>query len=121
MIWLTSILLFKIIYSIICLIIPFLFFNKTKLEKLTASTMQSVALFRLYGVAILALLVAYCFGLYQTLQDVFPLSAVWMGVMSNLGASAVLVKTSAWRTSKMNFVVFSVIGLVLLFFGLQNL
>ncbi|EAQ27895.1 hypothetical protein NAP1_09882 [Erythrobacter sp. NAP1] len=59
----------------------------------------AMPLIRLYGWAVLALLVGYSFGLSWVVGDTFPLGVVTMGLVSNAGATVLLVITGAWRKS----------------------
>ncbi|WP_162627760.1 hypothetical protein [Erythrobacter sp. KY5] len=59
----------------------------------------AMPLIRLYGWAVIALLVGYCFGLSWISRDVFPTGVVTMGLVSNAGATAILLVTGAWRKS----------------------
>ena len=111
---LAVLLLLKISVSLFALVVPFLLFPATRLEKLTGVQNSDGTFFRLYGMAILALLVAYGFGLHMALNGRFPDFAVVTGIVSNLGASAVLVLTGGWRKNKALFGFFSGIGIGLL-------
>ena len=87
MAWLTWLVLFKITVSVFVLVIPFLFFSKEKLEQIMHIKTDSKLLFRLYGVAIVALLVAYASAIPMAEITIFPWWIVFMGVVSNCGAS----------------------------------
>ena len=52
---------------------------------------------RLYGVAILALLVGYSFGFSPVTGEVFPLGIVCMGIVSNGLGTLVLLTTGAYK------------------------
>ena len=54
-------------------------------------------LVRLYGWAVLALLVGYSFGFSWINKDTFPDGVVHMGLVSSGGATRLLALTGAWR------------------------
>ena len=70
---------------------PFLFLSKARLEAVTGMTAASPALFRLYGVAMLALVVAYASGVHAAQAGRFPWGIVAMGLVSNAGAVVVMI------------------------------
>lgn len=90
---LTLLLCFKIIVTLVIVSGPFLLLPKARLETLTQSQMQTPALFRLYGVASLALLFGYGTGLWMGLQGTYPSGIITMGLVSNGGAAAILAGT----------------------------
>ncbi len=57
-------------------------------------------IFRLYGVAILALLVGYASGFWTIAEGRFPWGVVAMGLVSNTGAALLMFLTGAWRRAK---------------------
>ncbi len=57
----------------------------------------ALPLIRLYGWAVIALLVGYSFGFSWVTGDTFPIGVVTMGLVSNGGATVLLVITGAWR------------------------
>ena len=76
---LSCLLAIKIAVSVVFLVLPLLLFSKDKLAGLFRAFAPSPILFRLYGVAISALLVAYGSGLTKTLGGTFPHTIVLMG------------------------------------------
>ncbi|NKX45263.1 hypothetical protein [Roseicyclus persicicus] len=64
----------------------------TALLARVAGVADAGPLFRLYGVAILALLVGYGFGLADVAAGRLPVGLLWVAVVSNLGAAAVLLR-----------------------------
>ena len=114
MIFLSILLITKIVGTIAIASIPFLFYPQQKLEGMTQVSAANPGLFRLYGVAITALLIGYSFGLYDTLNGVFPYYAVVTGVFSNGGAALFLLKY-AQKTALNTFVTafFGVIAILL--------
>ncbi len=55
---------------------------------------------RLYGVAMVALLVGYAFGFSALSGETFPLGVVCMGIVSNGLAALTLVHTGAYRQNR---------------------
>ena len=90
--WLSLLLIIKIIVTFILVALPFLFLPRLKLEKATNTTATSTLFFRLYGLAILALLVGYSFGIPIAESGNFPWGVVCMGLVSNSGAAIILFR-----------------------------
>lgn len=112
--FLSGLLIFKILGSIVLICIPFLFFPQQKLEHLTKIRAENSSLFRLYGLAVLSLLVGYSFALSESLNGEFPWHGVIMGLVSNGGASILLFSTGAWKSAKIptTFVTLVAVGLI---------
>jgi len=113
MTWLSLILVFKIIVSFVFLILPFLFLPKEKLEIMTSTQADTSQLYRLYGVAVLALVVAYGFGISPAEAGVFPWGVVTMGIFSNMGASACMISYGVSKKNRFPIILFGFIGLAL--------
>jgi hypothetical protein len=64
------------------------------LEATTGVSAKSTIFFRLYGVAIAALLVGYGFGIPAAENHQFPWGVVFMGLISNAGAAFLLLRSS---------------------------
>ena len=79
---------------------PFLFLTAARVHALTGYGEAAAPLFRLYGVAIFALLIGYGYGYWLLGQGIFPWGIIAMGVLSNGGGAAVLFATGAWRRNK---------------------
>lgn len=92
---------------------PFLLLSKQAIEATLSITASNSGLFRLYGVAMLALTTAYSGGIWQITQNVFPLPIILMGIVSNLGATIALLSTGFWKSSRLLTGFFAVIGLSL--------
>jgi hypothetical protein len=75
---------------------PFLFMPEERLAKMTGVTGGS-SIFRLYGVAILALLAGYTSGFWTIAEGHFPWGVAAMGMVSNGGATLVLLTSGAWQ------------------------
>lgn len=103
MTYLDLILLAKIVGTALFVGLPFLLVPHQRLFALLgiegdqAALMQVMPLIRLYGWAVIALLVGYSFGFSGATGSVFPLGVVTMGLVSNAGATFLLVLTGAWR------------------------
>lgn len=108
----------KIAVTVIAVIAPLLLFDRDKRARQYGLAPGSPLIFNLYAMALTALLVNYGFGLIQTYQGVFPASVVWVGIISNLGASFVLAKERLSNStdranvaSALSTAVFGIIGL----------
>ena len=118
MTWLSLLLLVKIIGSVLFLVLPLLFLSKEKLEKALLVQAQTPQLFRLYGMAILALLVGYSFGVSAAESETFPWGVVFMGIVSNGGAALILLFSAGSKTNRISLIVFGLIALGLVFSAL---
>ncbi len=114
MTWLSLLLIVKITVTLFTVAIPFLFFPKTMLEGITNIQAKSVAFFRLYGVAIAALLVGYTFGIDSAESGIFPWGVIWMGTISNGGAALVLLINSESKRDTAFGLVLAVVALSLI-------
>lgn len=112
MTWLSLLLIIKIFATTILVAVPFLFFPKSSLEKLTGMAGSNPVFFRMYGVAIVALLVGYSFGIPSAESGIFPWGVTAMGTVSNSGAAALLLINV--RTSKANLLLGSLFTLIAL-------
>ena len=88
----------KIIGTFFPVAAPLLLFPKSKIDALSGFSPSDVSLYRLYGMAVLALLVGYAGGYFQVLQGVFPIGVLAMGFASNAGAFLIMLITG--RASK---------------------
>lgn len=82
----------KIIVSLILVVLPFLLMPKEQLNRLTDIEAKDDTLYRLYALAILALLVGYTGAFIQAWHAVYPLTILIMGLVSNGSAAIVLLK-----------------------------
>ncbi|MDB6061751.1 MAG: hypothetical protein JWM78_1854 [Verrucomicrobiaceae bacterium] len=110
--WLSLLLIIKIGVTILFVAAPFLLLPKQKLEALTKITAPNSVFFRLYGVAVTALVVGYAFGIPSAEAGVFPHGVVWMGIVSNSGASVLLLTYA--RGDKQNRALGIIFGLIAL-------
>ena len=94
--------------------IPFLVLPATMVERLSGFDASPPALFRLYGLAIVALLVGYGGGLHETLNGEFPWGAAAMGIVSNGGAALTLLITGQAKRMPLLSVFFAAIAAGLL-------
>jgi len=99
MTYLDLILFAKIVGTAVFVGLPFLFIPGERLIGLLKieGAEPALPLIRLYGWAVIALLVGYSFGFSWITQSVFPIGVVTMGLVSNGGASLLLILTGAWR------------------------
>ncbi len=111
------ILLTKILVTAVLVAAPFLILPRRRLETLTGVTAASSTLFRLYGMAVAALLVGYGIGFWHSMDGVFPWAAALMGIVSNAGAAGILVVAPS-GPSRAAAAIFGTIGLLLVWAAL---
>jgi len=104
----------KILVTIVACVIPMLLLPGTRVQRLYGIDDRAVPLVRLYGVAITALLVGYASGVVDVWAGEFPTGVVWMGIVSNVGASLTMVMTDAWRKAPPLAAIFGAIGVGLI-------
>lgn len=97
--YLALLLVTKISVTALLVALPFLVAPVAKLEATTRVSAKSTLFFRLYGVAIVALLVGYGFGIPAAESGQFPWGAVSMGLVSNAGAAFLLLRASKLSSS----------------------
>jgi len=99
MTYFTFLLLVKIVGTLLLVVVPFLLLPKQRLEKLTNSQHDNVLLFRLYGLAVAALLVGYGSAIPLAQSGVFSWGIAIMGLVSNTGASVLLFSLGKGKQS----------------------
>ena len=99
MTYLDLILLVKIGGSAVFLVLPFLFLPAGRLMPLLQieGSEAAMPMMRLYGLAVLALLVGYSFGLSWVSGGNFPVGVVVMGLVSNGGGAIFLLASGGYR------------------------
>lgn len=97
--WLTLLLATKISVTALFVALPFLFGPSAMLETTTGVGARSTLFFRLYGVAIAALLVGYGFGIPAAENHQFPWGVAVMGLVSNSGAAYLLLRAAKSRST----------------------
>lgn len=97
--YLALLLIIKISVTTFLVALPFLFAPPAKLEAATRVNAKGGLFFRLYGIAMAALLVGYCFGIPAAESGQFPWGVVSMGIVSNTGAAFLLLRASKPRSS----------------------
>jgi hypothetical protein len=112
MAWLSLLLIIKIGVTGALVAAPFMLIPKYKLEKATNITASTPVFFRLYGLAITALLVGYAFGIPAAEAGHFPWGVTCMGTVSNGGAAILLLAYSQGRNQ--NRMLGSFFGLITL-------
>jgi hypothetical protein len=112
--FISLLLIAKIIVTGLMIALPFLLLPADKLSKMTGAD-NATTLFRLYGIAIAALLVGYGSAFPLIADGKFPFGIAAMGILSNGGPAAFMFATGAWQRQKfMSFFLASVgISLVL--------
>ena len=113
MTYLTLLLLIKISVTFIFVVLPFLFSSKERIEKLIFIQANSPLFIRLYGVAILSLLVGYGSAIPLAQSGVFPWGILLMGLVSNSGASSLMFILGSGKQSRVFAIFFGAIALLL--------
>lgn len=103
----------KIMVTLLLVMAPFLLLPQRRLEAITGVSAASATIFRLYGMAVAALLVGYSLGLWQSMNGVFPWAAALMGIVSNAGAAGILAFAPS-ASSRVSATIFGTIGLLLI-------
>ncbi|MGD1935296.1 MAG: hypothetical protein ACFB0Z_12455 [Candidatus Phaeomarinobacter sp.] len=98
--FLALVFIFKVLVTGLMVGAPFLFLPAARVDMSTGYGEAAAPLFRLYGVAIFALLFGYGYGYWLLGQGIFPWGIIAMGLLSNGGGAAVLFASGAWRRSK---------------------
>ncbi len=111
MTYLSLLLIAKVVVTIAVVCIPFFFFKKETLDRMSGFGSPNIAMYRLYGMAITALVVAYSGGFLQTLAGEYPAQIVAMGLASNVGASVLMVTTGYVRSQGILTGFFGIIGI----------
>lgn len=108
----------KIIGTFLPVAAPLLLLPKSKIDALSGFEPSDVSLYRLYGMAVLALLVGYAGGYFQVLDGVFPIGVIAMGFVSNAGACLIMLLTGRAAKTPASAAFFGLIaaGLALSFF-----
>ena len=104
----------KILISLVLVSLPMLFLSEKNIQRFMKVPVSSAVVYRLYGIAILALLVGYSAGLVSALDGELNTGIVLMGIVSNLGASAIMLMNGYWKMQKVLWLFFTTIGLLLL-------
>lgn len=91
----TLLIVIKITITLLLIAIPFLFLPLSRLTEITSCEIKEPLYFRLYGVAILSLLVGYASSISDSQNGVFPWAIAMMGLVSNGGATALLLNNKA--------------------------
>lgn len=103
----------KILITLFTCVVPMLMLPARRVMALYHIGADAVPLVRLYGVALLALLVGYGSGVVSLWSGAIPWGILWMGIVSNLGATVTMGLTGAWRKAPPLAAIFGGIGLAL--------
>ena len=107
---LALLLITKIVVTGILIGLPFLFLPRGLVIRLSGFEASPPALYRLYGLAIIALLVGYGGGLVETLSGSFPRGVAAMGIVSNGGAAITLLVTGQAQSRRLLTLFFAAIA-----------
>ena len=113
MTYLTLIFLVKIIGTIALVVVPSLLFPREKLDKEFGLKSENSLMYKLYGIAVLSLLIGYSYGAVSAESGVFPGGIVLMGLVSNAGAAIALLTMSRTKTLRLSSVFFGIIAILL--------
>lgn len=97
MTWLSLLLVFKIVVTLLSSVLPLLLLSAPSVARRLEIEVAAVPYLRLYAVALLALLVGYAGGLQTAESGLFPDGVVRMGIVSNVGATLMLLHTGLHR------------------------
>ncbi|MGH8104866.1 MAG: hypothetical protein ACREO1_14160 [Arenimonas sp.] len=92
---LSRILIVKIVLTSLVWCIPLLFFPVAWLKMLGFPVPEPALFLRLLGMAYLALVIGYGFGLRDALRNTYPHAVICVGVLSNGGACVLLAIAAA--------------------------
>lgn len=92
---LSKVLVFKIAFTITMASMPLLLFPASLLQWLGFAVPEPRIFLRLLGMAYAALVVGYGFGLRDSLRGVHPSAVIWVGIVSNGGATLMLALAAA--------------------------
>ena len=108
----------KIIGTFLPVAAPLLVLPKSKIDQLSGFEASDISLYRLYGMAVLALLVGYLGGYFQVLKGEYPIGVIAMGFVSNAGAFLVMLLTGRAQKTPLSACFFGLIaaGLAATFF-----
>lgn len=87
---LIHVLTFKIAFTVVGACVPLLLLSESSLQWLGFDVPQPILFLRLLGMAYAALIVGYAFGLRDARQGIYPVQAIWVGIVSNGGAALML-------------------------------
>ncbi|MBX2847426.1 MAG: hypothetical protein KTR16_03845 [Acidiferrobacterales bacterium] len=112
---LSKVLVFKIVGTLLLWCVPLLLFPAALLESLGFPEQDTYMFVRLLGWAYLALCVGYYFALRAALKNKRLMGPIWVGIVSNGGASVLLACygfTGTWSQSGVvfQFVTWSSVG-----------
>ncbi|MEM1263542.1 MAG: hypothetical protein AAGH76_14160 [Pseudomonadota bacterium] len=110
MTYLALLLVTKIAVTAVAVAAPLLLFSGERVQAVTGFRESDPAVFRLYGVAIVALLVGYGGGLWQLNTGVVPVGVMLMGLVSNIGAAVMMFVTGIAQKRPLGAVFFALIG-----------
>ncbi|MEM8661010.1 MAG: hypothetical protein AAGF35_09005 [Pseudomonadota bacterium] len=93
-----QVLLYKIVITILLWALPFLLAPANVLQLLMGAVPEPIFNLRLLGWAYVALIIGYVGGLLQARNGVMPLQIIAMGLVSNGGASLLVLGHLLWGT-----------------------
>jgi hypothetical protein len=100
MVLIITILSIKILFTLTFTIYPLLFKSRERINGLMNIDVSKAYLYRLYGVSILAILIAYSTGIVSALNGNYPWGIVFMGLVSNGVPAFIIIKHSEFKKLK---------------------
>ena len=110
---LSLVLMIKILGTLFPVALPLLLAPKAVIDRRSGFTASDPTFYRLYGMALLALLVGYAGGFLQLMAGVFPTGILIMGLVSNAGATLFLLLSPRSRKAPWEVAFFGSIALAL--------
>ncbi len=104
----------KILVTLVFLVGPFLILPANRLNALMAPSTASSMMYRLYGVALLALVTAYGGGLLAAESGRLPVEVIAMGIVSNLGGALIQALYRVGGIQRVLMVFFAFVGVSLI-------
>ena len=112
---LSLLLAYKIIVSLILVVIPFLLLPAEQIAQITQTEGADPSIYRLYAVAVLALLVGYGSAIPAAQKGHMPCGILSMGLVSNGGATLILLTLGEGTSSLFFAGIFGSIAVLIAF------
>jgi hypothetical protein len=121
---LSIVFLCKILLTAFCWSLPLLVVPEVLVTKIGIPIANNIIFLRLLGMAYAALLVGYVFAFNATLRGEYPLTTLWVGIVSNGGVSLILLiygllgYWKSWSAIAKSMMWFSMLATALITIGL---
>jgi hypothetical protein len=117
--FISLLLIAKITVTGLMIALPFLLLPADRLSKMTGAE-NATTLFRVYGIAIAALLVGYGSAFPLIANGEFPFGIAAMGIVSNGLPAAYMFATGVWRRQKFLSIFLASVGISLIVASLNS-